>query len=49
MASLRVTDIVCRYGGEGLLVLPDCPLGNAVQAAERLRLQIESLTNVAIG
>jgi diguanylate cyclase (GGDEF)-like protein len=50
MASLRVTDIACRYGGEELLVLlPDCPLDNAIQAAERLRLQIESLTNVANG
>jgi diguanylate cyclase (GGDEF)-like protein len=50
MASLRVTDIACRYGGEELLVLlPDCPLDDAVQAAERLRLQMESLTNVANG
>jgi diguanylate cyclase (GGDEF)-like protein len=50
MASLRVTDIACRYGGEELLVLlPDCPLDNAIQTAERLRLQIESLTNVANG
>jgi diguanylate cyclase (GGDEF)-like protein len=50
MASLRVTDIACRYGGEELLVLlPDCPLDKAVEAADRLRLQIESLTNVANG
>jgi diguanylate cyclase (GGDEF)-like protein len=50
IASLRVSDVACRYGGEELLVLlPDCPLDNAVQAAERLRAQIESLTNVANG
>jgi diguanylate cyclase (GGDEF)-like protein len=50
MASLRVTDIGCRYGGEELLVLlPDCSLENAVEAADRMRLQIESLSNVASG
>ena len=50
MASLRVTDVACRYGGEEMLVLlPDCPLEEAVRTAERLRLQIESLSNVANG
>jgi diguanylate cyclase (GGDEF)-like protein len=48
MAALRVTDIACRYGGEELLLLlPDCPLDNAVKLAERLRLEIEMLTNGA--
>jgi diguanylate cyclase (GGDEF)-like protein len=50
MASLRVTDIACRYGGEELLVLlPDCSLDNAVETANRLRLQIEALTSIANG
>jgi diguanylate cyclase (GGDEF)-like protein len=50
MASLRTTDVACRYGGEELLVLlPDCSLDHAAQRAERLRLQIESLSNVANG
>lgn len=49
MAALRVTDVACRYGGEELLLLlPDCPLDDAVAIAERLREQIEALSNVAI-
>ncbi|HET6309364.1 MAG TPA: GGDEF domain-containing protein, partial [Rhodopila sp.] len=50
MASVRVTDIACRYGGEELLVLlPDCSLDHAAQVAEQLRLRIESLSDLANG
>jgi diguanylate cyclase (GGDEF)-like protein len=44
--SLRETDIVCRYGGEELvIILPDCPLDRAADKAEVLRLRIEELSN----
>jgi diguanylate cyclase (GGDEF)-like protein len=44
--SLRETDIVCRYGGEEIVViLPDCPLERAADKAELLRLRIEELSN----
>lgn len=44
--SLRETDIVCRFGGEELVViLPDCPLERAADKAEVLRLRIEELSN----
>jgi diguanylate cyclase (GGDEF)-like protein len=46
VGSLRETDIVCRYGGEELVVLlPDCPIERASDKAERLRLRIEELSN----
>jgi len=41
--SLRKLDIPCRYGGEEFaILLPSTPLLVAVQAAERVRQQIES-------
>ena len=44
--SLRETDVVCRYGGEELvIILPDCPLERAADKAEVLRVRIEELTN----
>ncbi|WP_439599768.1 GGDEF domain-containing protein [Devosia sp.] len=44
--SLRETDIVCRFGGEELVViLPDCPLERAADKAELLRLRIEELSS----
>jgi diguanylate cyclase (GGDEF)-like protein len=46
LGSLRETDVVCRYGGEELLViLPDCPMERAADKAEALRLRIEDLSN----
>lgn len=44
--SLRETDVVCRFGGEELvIILPDCPLERAADKAEVLRLRIEELSN----
>ncbi len=46
IGSLRETDIVCRFGGEELVViLPDCPLERGADKAELLRLRIEELSN----
>jgi diguanylate cyclase (GGDEF)-like protein len=45
VGGLRETDIVCRYGGEELVViLPDCNLDRAENKAEALRLRIEALS-----
>lgn len=45
VGALRPADVVCRYGGEELLViLPSCPLEDAVLKAELLRARIESLS-----
>jgi diguanylate cyclase (GGDEF)-like protein len=47
VGGLRETDIVCRYGGEELVViLPDCNLDRAVDKAEVLRLRVEALTQI---
>ncbi|RYE07359.1 MAG: GGDEF domain-containing protein [Hyphomicrobiales bacterium] len=44
ISALRETDIVCRYGGEELVViLPDCNLERAADKAEILRQRIEAL------
>jgi diguanylate cyclase (GGDEF)-like protein len=46
LGALRETDIVCRYGGEEIVViLPDCPLERAADKAEFLRLRIQELSN----
>jgi diguanylate cyclase (GGDEF)-like protein len=46
LGSLRETDIVCRYGGEEIVVImPDCPPERAVDKAETLRTRIEELSN----
>jgi diguanylate cyclase (GGDEF)-like protein len=38
ITQLRSTDLIARYGGEEFIViLPDCPLDDAVRAADRLR------------
>lgn len=42
--TVRRTDIPCRYGGEEFaVILPDTPLIDAVNLAERLRSNIEAL------
>lgn len=44
VSALRETEIVCRFGGEELVViLPDCTLERAADKAEILRLRIEEL------
>ena len=45
IGALRPSDVVCRYGGEELMViLPDCSLDDAAVRAELLRARIESLS-----
>lgn len=45
VGALRPSDIVCRYGGEELLViLPDCGIDDAMMRAEQVRARIESLS-----
>lgn len=47
VAGLRPSDVVCRYGGEELLViLPDCSIDDARIKAESLRLRVEGLSEV---
>jgi diguanylate cyclase (GGDEF)-like protein len=44
-ATLRETDVACRYGGEELIVLlPDCDTDAALAKAEEIRLRIEELS-----
>jgi diguanylate cyclase (GGDEF)-like protein len=46
VSGLRETDIVCRYGGEELVViLPDCNLERACDKAEALRARVASLSD----
>lgn len=45
VGGLRPSDIVCRYGGEELMViLPNCSLEDAALKAEALRVRIEGLS-----
>jgi diguanylate cyclase (GGDEF)-like protein len=45
VGGLRETDIVCRYGGEELVViLPDCNLDRAADKAELLRVRTAALS-----
>jgi diguanylate cyclase (GGDEF)-like protein len=47
VGALRPADVVARYGGEELLViLPACPLEDALLKAEILRSRIESLSEM---
>lgn len=42
--ALRATDLVCRHGGEGFLILmPDCDLGGAYERLDELRARIATL------
>ncbi|HVY51180.1 MAG TPA: GGDEF domain-containing protein [Devosia sp.] len=44
VGALRETDIVCRYGGEELVViLPDCSLERAADKADVLRARVQAL------
>lgn len=46
IGALRPTDVVCRYGGEELLVLlPNCSLEDASLKAEQLRERIQRLSD----
>jgi len=41
--TLRESDVVCRYGGEEFaIILQDCPLPQATQIAERIRVACEN-------
>lgn len=43
-AALRATDLVCRHGEDGFLVLlPDCDLGGAYERLDELRARIAVL------
>jgi diguanylate cyclase (GGDEF)-like protein len=43
MDNARGADVVCRYGGEELaVILPETPVGDAFQVAERLRQAVEN-------
>jgi diguanylate cyclase (GGDEF)-like protein len=47
VGALRPADVVARYGGEELLViLPACPIEDAMLKAEILRSRIESLSEM---
>lgn len=47
IGGLRPSDVVCRYGGEELMViLPDCGMEDARIKAEGLRLRVQGLTEI---
>ncbi|MHB8302746.1 MAG: sensor domain-containing diguanylate cyclase [Acidobacteriaceae bacterium] len=44
LTVVRSEDIVCRYGGEGfVIIMPDMTLDIALERAERLRQQVEQM------
>jgi len=47
VGGVRPTDVVCRYGGEELMIiLPECGLEDAAARAEVLRCRVEALATV---
>lgn len=49
LSDIRAEDVACRYGGEEFLILlPNMPLGAAIQRAEAWRKSVEELS-VAMG
>ena len=45
LANIRAEDVACRYGGEEFLILlPNMPLGAAIQRAEVWRSAVEELS-----
>ncbi len=47
IGGLRPSDVVCRYGGEELMIiLPDCNMEDARIKAEALRLRVQGLTEI---
>lgn len=47
VGGVRPSDVVCRYGGEELMIiLPECGLDDAAARAEVLRCRIEALATV---
>jgi diguanylate cyclase (GGDEF)-like protein len=47
IGGVRPSDVVCRYGGEELMIiLPDCSIEDASIKAEALRLRVEALSEV---
>ncbi|WP_225776315.1 GGDEF domain-containing protein [Pseudomonas sp. Marseille-Q5115] len=50
LQSIRASDVVCRFGGEELLIiLPDCPLEGALARAEAIRASLEVMSLVDVG
>lgn len=50
LRTLRANDIVCRFGGEELIViLPDCTLEGAASQAETIRASLETLSLLEVG
>ena len=48
--SFRASDLAIRWGGdEFLIVLPDVALAGAVAVAERIRMQVETLSFTGVG
>jgi len=46
-AGVRVSDILCRWGGEEFIILlKNCPLEQAAHTAEKLRTAIETMTTL---
>lgn len=47
VGALRPSDVACRYGGEDLaVILPECPLAEALAKAEVFRTRIEALSEI---